>query len=424
MTIGTSLQHSLAQKHFTRLDTEISSLQSQIASGRADPRSSVDPVRALNMSAAQDQQGLLEQFSLNLATADRRLTLQDTMLGEVGSILNRFSEIAIRGATASVADSEREALRIEAVQLRDNLVRLAQSRDDTGRSLFGGYQTKGDAFFDDGTTVEYIGDTGRHTLRVSENTALATSLHGQETFMEVEFAGPSGTEFRDVFSIVEDALSSLGPGGGTRQVTASAADELRFKPQGAAGEFAMTIEGPSGSATISAPYMASSPQALMDAVNAVSVTTGVTATIDPDDPSALRFSGAGDITLSNLDVQGGGGRASKLVTVTPLTGGTAGPSTLFSPEHLSTSAQIDAVKAAINHIADQRAEVGAIQQVGKRQGNALSNRLEMVERALAGYEGLDIAAAVTELQALMMNREAAQQTYAKVSGKTLFDFLG
>ncbi|MYM53727.1 flagellar hook-associated protein FlgL [Thalassovita mangrovi] len=424
MTIGTALHHTLAQKHFTRLDTEISSLQAQIASGEADPRASVDPVRALNMSAAQDQQALLEQFSLNLETIDRRLSLSDTTLEEVGNILERFSEIAIRGASASVSGDERAALLIEANELRDNLVQLAQSRDDNGRALFGGYQTKGDAFSDDGTNVEFIGDTGRHSLRVSENTMLATSLHGQEIFMEVEVPGADGsTETVDIFSIVEDTLNALSTGGGSRLDSVSAEDEMRFLPNGAAGEITMTIEGPSGTATITAPYMASSPEALRDAINAVSATTGISAVIDPSVPAALRLSG-GEMTLSDLQMEGGGDRSTKRVTVTPITGGVEGDNQVFIPESLSADAQIDAMAAAINHIADKRAEIGAIQQVGERQSSALDNRLEMVERALAGYEGIDIAAAITELQALMLNREAAQQTYTKISTQTLFDFIG
>ncbi len=423
MTIGTALHHTLAQKHFTRLDTDISSLQAQIASGEADPRASVDPVRALNMSAAQDQQALLEQFSLNLETIDRRLSLSDTTLEEVGNILERFSELAIRGATASVTDDERESMRIEAIELRNNLVQLAQSRDDNGRALFGGYQTKGDAFNVDGGNVEYIGDTGRHSLRVSENTMLPTSLHGQEIFMDIEIEGPGGPEVRDIFSIVDDVLNSLTLGGGSRLDTVSASEELRFKPDGAAGPITMTIEGPSGTATISAPYMASSPQALLDAINAASATTGISAIIDPSDPTALRLSG-GEMSLSDLQIGGGGARDTKRVNVTPITGGVEGDGMVFIPESMTVGAQIDAIGAGINHIANMRAEMGAIQQVGERQSSALDNRLEMVERALAGYEGIDIAAAITELQALMLNREAAQQTYTKISTQTLFDFIG
>ncbi|CUH68546.1 Hook-filament junction protein [Thalassovita gelatinovora] len=424
MTIGTSLQHTLATKQFTRLDTEISSLQSQISSGETDPRASVDPVRALNISASQDQKGLLEQFEKNLETADQRLSLSDSVLEEVGNILERFSEIAIRGASASVSDSERDALRIEAVQLRDNFVLLAQSRDDTGKALFGGYQTQGDPFVDDGSNVEYVGDTGRHTLRVSDNALLPTSLHGDELFMQVEVEGANGTETRDVFSIIEDTLSTLAKGGGSRQTGVTVADDLRFKPGGAAAEITMTIEGPSGRATITAPYMAGAPDALLAAVNAVSATTGISAIIDPSDPAALRLSGVGDITLSDLQMEGGGARQDKEVTITPMTSGTEGNLTMLVPEELSSNAQISAIGAAINHIADKRAEVGSIQQSGERQASALDSRMEMVERALAGYQGLDIAAAVTELQALLLNREAAQQTYAKISSQTLFDFLG
>lgn len=424
MTIGTNLHHMLASRHFTRLDEDISDLQAEISSGKADPRASVDAVRSLNMSATRDQKAMVEQFTENLQQADARLTLSDTVMGEVGDVLGRLAEMSIRSASASVSESERSSLLIEAEELRGSLVQLAQSRDSTGRALFGGYQTDIDAFVDDGNSIRYVGDTGRHALRVSDNAMMATGLSGQEAFMEVQVTTDNGTETRDIFSIVDDIVHSLTIGGGDRQDSVSGPDELRLQLGNTVGQVGMTIEGPNGTATVSAPFMGGSQDAMMAAINAETATTGVTAIVDPDDPTAIRLTAAGDITLSELDIAGGNDRFSHNVVVTALQGEDAGRMTTVVAPDQTTKALIDTINSALYHVADTRAEIGALQQVGDRHMTGLDKRAEMVERALAGYEGLDIAAAVTELQAMMMNREAAQQTYAKISTRTLFDYLG
>lgn len=425
MTIGTSLHHLLATRHFTRLDTDISNLQAEIAKGKVDPRASVDPVRSLNISATQDQKAMVHQFTENLERADARLTMSDTVLDKVGKTLHRLSEISIRGASASVSPGERESLRIEAEQLRDSLFTTALSRDSTGRALFGGYKTDTKPFVqgDDGK-VMYVGDMGRHGLRVSENAMMSSGLNGQEAFMSVQAPGPSGTETRDVFSLVDDLVHTLTPGGGMRQHTVSGPNAMRLDLGGSVGQVGLTIEGPNGSANVTAPFMASSQDAMIAAINAETANTGVTAIVDPADSSAIRLTATGDIKISSLKVEGGHDEMDQMATVTPLDGPNKDKPVVMVPPDQTANAQIDKIKAALNHVSDARAEIGALQQVGERHRIGLDKRTEMVERALAGYEGLDIAAAVTELQAMMMNREAAQQTYAKISARTLFDFLG
>ncbi|WP_321828828.1 flagellar hook-associated protein FlgL [Thalassovita sp.] len=424
MSIGTSLLHQTATRQFTRLDLEISNLQAEIAEGKSDPRASVDPVRSLNMSATRDQKAAVEQFTENVERADARLTLADTVMGEVGNVLNRLSEIAIRGATGSVSPSERESLRIEALELRDSLVSQAQTRDSTGRALFGGYQTDIDPFVDDGSGVQYVGDTGRHALRVSENAIMATGLNGQELFMDITVEGPNGPETRDIFSIVDDLLHTLTPGGGERLDTITSPNAMRLQLGDTVGQVGMTLEGPNGTAEISAPFMASSQDAMIAAINAETATTGITAIVDPTDPTAIQLTAAGDITMSGLEVNAGNDRAKNSVVVTPLDGDRANDMFVVVPEDETVSFMVRSLNAAHSHVADARGEIGALQQVGERHRVGLDKRFEMVERALAGYEGLDIAKAVTELSAMMMNREAAQQTYAKISSRTLFDFLG
>lgn len=424
MTIGTSLHHQLATRHFTRLDTDISNLQAEIAKGKADPRASVDPVRSLNMSATRDQSALVEQFTENLKRADARLTMADTALGTVGTTMRRLAEIAIRGANGSVSPSERESLRIEAVELRDSLVAVAQSRDSTGRALFGGYKTDRDPFADTANGVTYMGDGGRHALRVSENAMMASGLNGKEVFMDIKVPGANGTEVRDIFSVVDDLIHTLTPGGGARRDQVTGPGAMRLQLGNTTGQVGMTIKGPSGEAKISAPFMAKSQGAMIAAINAQTAATGVTAIVDPANPSAIRLNASGDITISKLEVNAGNNRQANMMQLTPLTGPNTDKTTVLVPGGETSNAVISKINATLEHIADARGEIGALQQVGERHRIGLDKRFEMVQRALSGYEGLDIAAAVTELQAMMMGREAAQQTYAKISSRTLFDFLG
>ncbi|MFY0682379.1 MAG: flagellar hook-associated protein FlgL [Thalassovita sp.] len=424
MTIGTSIHHSLANTHFKRLDDDISSLQAQISSGKADPRSSVDPVRALNMSASQDQKALIEQFAENLASADQRLGLSDAVLGEIGNVLERFAEIGIRGASGSVSPSERASLLIEAQELRSSMLSLAQSRDTTGRALFGGYQTEGQSFDDVNGVVTYVGDTGQHSLRVSENATMVTGMNGQQVFMEVPVETEDGTEIRDIFSMVDDLIQTLRPGGGDRVAEVAVDDSIRLLPGSATGLISMTIEGPLGQAEISAPYMMDAPDALIAAINAQSAATGITAAVDPDNSAALRLTGAGTMTLSELSIEGGNDRNRQSMSVVPLVAGQAQEPIVMVSKNQTANSLVAVVNTALSHIADSRAEVGALQQVGERYASSLDKRTEMIDKALAGYEGLDVAAAITELQALLLNRDAAQQTYAKISTRTLFDFLG
>jgi flagellar hook-associated protein 3 FlgL len=46
-----------------------------------------------------------------------------------------------------------------------------------------------------------------------------------------------------------------------------------------------------------------------------------------------------------------------------------------------------------------------------------------VDQAVSGLEELDVAAAVTRLQSLLATQEAAQQTYVRIAGQSLFDYL-
>lgn len=304
MTIGTTLFHQNNAQIFAKLDTRISGLQSQISSGQNDPRPSADLVRATRLSAAQDQFNLLDRYNANLTRAQARLDLADSALGSVGDVLQRFGELALRASNDTMGADGRRALRAEGVELRDQLLGLANTADDTGRALFGGFRAQAQAFVDAGAGVVYHGDGGQPRLQVSETARVATGPSGAEVFLAIP--DPQTGAGGSVFAMVDDFLAAL--------------------------------EDPA--------------------------TTGA----DIDDSIAR-------------------------------------------------------LRAASDHIADHRAGVGAMgAAVNGYQALNAERRLGL-ERAIAGLQDLDMAAAITDLQKMMMTREAAQQSYVKIAQRSLFDYL-
>ena len=87
------------------------------------------------------------------------------------------------------------------------------------------------------------------------------------------------------------------------------------------------------------------------------------------------------------------------------------------------AAAIDRLQAATDHFIGQRTRLGALSANAARQAEVIDNRMLSMEKAVSGLEDLDLADALTRLQQAMLTREATQQTYAKITQQSLFDFL-
>ena len=288
---------------------------------------------------------------------------------------------------------------------------MANSRDDTGRPLFGGYMVEGDPFVDGPTGIAYHGDGGQTRLQVSETASVATGLSGDHVFGSVSGTGAN------VFRLLDDFLTSVQSAGQDWTDQASASHSLTVTPQASRAPVAwsMTLSGPDGTASLAFDLAASAPYAARDAINAATAQTGVQATLDAQ--GALVLSASGSIALSNLATQPA--LSGVLATTTTADGASA---RLVAP-HATPDAQISRLRAASNHIADRRAELGSLSANAQTRGDIIENRRVILQKAVAGLEDLDLAAALTKLQKLMVNRDATQQAYVKIIQKSLFDYI-
>ena len=421
MTIGNALFGRIAIDNFGKIQSEISDLQSRISSGKNDPRPSTDPMRAAQLSAMREQTGAVDRFTDNARLAADRLTHADLALDEVSNIGRQFLNIAQQASSDTTTPEGRIALKAQAVALRQALVAAANRTDTMGEPLFAGLSGKTPSV-DGPQGVTYQGDGGRSVLRMTETAMLATSLNGGEVFQSIPTAGGAkGDMFKMVDDLIASLTSPLAEARPYRDINDSGVLTPLAGREGQALGF--TLTGPKGSARIEAEVAKGAPGPLAAAINAASAETGVTASVTPDGKGVAMFAFRASFRIS--DLSSGGDPRAPVATLAPTdgTGATKGQVLGLRDARLTADAMVGAFGDATNHLAAQRAEVGALGALADKNLDALAARKVRLQEAVAGLEDLDVAAALTRLQTLLLTEQASQQSFVKISGTSLFDYL-
>ena len=87
------------------------------------------------------------------------------------------------------------------------------------------------------------------------------------------------------------------------------------------------------------------------------------------------------------------------------------------------SLPIDDLKNAASHLADQRAFIGAQMNKADSQRAVLENRMLVLSTNIGELEDADLGKIITDLQGLLVNKEAAQKAFARISQLNLFDMI-
>ncbi len=418
-SIGNALFGKIAMESFNRLSAEMSDLQAQISSGKNDPRPSADPMRAAKLSVVTEQRAAIARFTDNTALATDRLDQADLAIGEMGNIIRQFQQIAIQAANDTLTEEGIAGLRAEAVSLRTALMTVANARDTMGLPLFAGFGSN-EPFVNGPNGVEYRGDGGRPTLRMTETAMLATGLNGSEVFMSV----PTASGAVSVFDMVDDLIATLSLPLNPARPDHRVDQRGLFSPSTTRNPATLSFDltGPDGTARISAEVMTGAPGAMLAAINAATPTTGITARL-ADDGENIIFESRGMMTVSNFDQPTAGRQpVAQFVSLDesfqPNAVGIA-----LRTERMSATRMVGAFGHAVSHVAAQRAEVGALGRLAEDHAQVLADRKLRIDKSIAGLQDLDVAAAITRLQQLLLTEQAAQQTFVKINGTSLFDYM-
>lgn len=147
MRVTQSMLSSNMLRNLNASYSKMSKLQNQIDSGRKITRPSDDPVVAVKGMSYRTSIDRVEQYKRNIGEATNWLDTTDSTLGEVGEALNRVKELVIQAASDSNTADDREKIKAEIDQIREQIRDLGNTQVG-GKYLFTGTNTQKPLYVD------------------------------------------------------------------------------------------------------------------------------------------------------------------------------------------------------------------------------------------------------------------------------------
>ena len=168
---------------------------------------------------------------------------------------------------------------------------------------------------------------------------------------------------------------------------------------------------------------------LADAINAKTDQTGVSAEFDPKTRNiTLIEESSSTIMVQNIHIEGQyiankeTDYHMKFSTIDEY-GKQIGGTRILTDEDQLLGSGIENLLASIDHMSIQQAVIGAQMTKADIQADVIQSRKLAVTKDISAMGDADLAKLVTDLQAQLTNRDAAQQAFAKIGQQSLFDYI-
>lgn len=160
--------------------------QEQISTGNRILTPADDPVASVRLLQLEQQQSVLGQFNSNLTAAKNSLTQEEVTLNSVNTVLQRVRELTVQAGNGGLDPQDRKSIAAELGQREDELLALMNTRNARGEYLFSGFQGKTQPFVraPDGS-YSYQGDEGQRKLQIASSLSIPTSDNGKSVFQSV-----------------------------------------------------------------------------------------------------------------------------------------------------------------------------------------------------------------------------------------------
>lgn len=426
MKVSTKLFNEQQIRQFSSLNADIQKLQDKISSGKNIIVASDDPVGSVELSGYKTVKQQIDQYIRNVNSSRTRLSLVDTNLQNLSTIMIRANELLIQASSDVLGRSDREAIALEIDEMKEELMSLANQQDSNGSFIFGGFKTKTVPFQKDiDGKIKYMGDSGITSLSISETMIVETSVDGENLFQKIKMSSGLAVS---MFTMLENISNSVRTAATAVHATnANTHAELEITNRDF-GTWAFDITGHAGTANISVELTGDDPADIIKAINNANI--GITASQSTTNPKKIKLDSSqqGIIEIKNLEIPNiktAQKVPTSFFTFTPLdaSGNSVGEDQyLYDTDQLTTS-QLNNIQSSQVHIANFRGQVGAKLNLLERQYQNLNERDIAIKQDLTELEDADLAKLVTDLKSQLTGLQASQQAFVKISDLNLFNYL-
>lgn len=395
--ISSTWLHQQGVMNMQRQQVAMAKTQTQLATNQKWLSAADDPA---GFAAAQNLDALIAQnaqYSAGAKAALQRLQIGEDAIASGTNLLQHVRELVIQGNTASQSPQSRAVIAQELAGIREQLLAIANTDDGTGRFLFGGSDDSHAPFAWSGSSVNYSGDQTAISAQIGSQRFVVQNDTGANIFMDVP-TGRSGI-----------AVGAAGANTGSAIV----------------GQTALNDPSAWDNGSYTLRFTASNSYEIVDAGNVV-IQSGAYAS-----GQTISFRGVA-LSLSG----------------TPATNDSFSVGPAPSSDIFAIVDQLASLMAQPQNSEAQRAQLQTAMQQGLSSlQNAedrlsgiragMGHRMAAIEDAISVADAqnlhatttvselrdLDYAEAIARLQMEMTALQAAQQTFVKVQGLSLFQYI-
>jgi flagellar hook-associated protein 3 FlgL len=395
MRISTSWMAQQSVNSMLDGQANLSDLQNRINSGKRINQPSDDPVGAARALELSHMTADVAQYQRNITAANARLGLEDQALSTSSDALTRVRTLVLQAINGSQTDETRADIAAELTQIRTQLMGLANGKDGNGDYLFAGNQVGAQPFALQGGTVVYAGDDGQRMVAAGPGMQVATGDPGSAVFMNI----PTG-----------NGTFQVSAGAGNAGSAVAGAISVTDRTQWDNGSYTIAFTSPTAYEVRDASNNVVSSGSYSNDGNAVVAFRGVQIAVSGTPAAGDSFgvgpSGKQDVftTLGNI-----------IDALHTVGGGTAMRNAL--------NEQFSNLDQAIGTLTQTRAAIGGRMNALDQQQSLNGDLSLQYQTSLSDVQDLDYYDAISKLNLQSTALQAAQMTYTKVQGSTLFDYL-
>jgi len=382
-----------------RQQARLNETQLELSTGKKVNKPSDDPSAATQLLKLSALKSNTKQYDRNIDAARNQLQLQESVLTNVGNVIQRVRELSIQANSAAQSTQSRAAIADELFNRIDELLQYANTKDPDGEYIFSGFNARTPAFVKNGAGFAYQGDQGERLLQISEDTQIAVRSAGSEVFQSMK-NGDGRFALTSPATNTGNALVKMSS-------TSSATEDdytLEFTQANPSDPITYQVTG------VSTGTVASGTYAKGESISFNGITLEITGDPTDGDKYTVTPSVAQDIFSTIKAI------ADDL------------SSTDASPENRSRVANnlgqaLASLDQASLHIQTKRTTLGNSLQALDIRADGNSEALLRLEKQVSELQDLDFAQAVSQLTIQSTALQAAQQSYIKIQGLSLFNFL-
>lgn len=186
MRVSTSMIYEQGVRSLSQRQESMFKLSEQLSTSKRINRPSDDPVGAARVQNLVQSQSRTTSFTANGKAAGSLLAVSENQIGSAVNVLQDLLQLTVQAGNGALSDADRLSLSVQAENGFKQMLSIANSDDGNGVYLYSGLKGTTRPFVE--TTagvVAYVGDQGTREMQIDATRSLPVSDNGNDVFMRV-----------------------------------------------------------------------------------------------------------------------------------------------------------------------------------------------------------------------------------------------